>query len=307
MSRYAVITLLDSILGTSGKQKSDNIPYHCPFCNHHKRKLEVNIVTQHWHCWVCNAAGRKIHTLFRKLKVDRSKFVRLAELIEDVQIKSKYTSTNTPVVTLPSEYKPLWNQKTDPEFRNAFHYLAKRGITLTDILKYRIGYCDSGQYEGKIIIPSYDDAANLNYFVARAYYKDDTLKYKNPSISKNVVGFELHVDWKQPIVLVEGVFDAIAIRRNAIPLFGKTISDVLKLRLVEKSVKHIYICLDQDARKQALEAAEYFMANGIHVYFVDLPESDPADLGFQQIHKVIDQTSELSEFKLMEEKILCTL
>ena len=24
-----------------------------------------------------------------------------------------------------------------------------------------------------------DDAANLNYFVARAYYKDDTLKYKN--------------------------------------------------------------------------------------------------------------------------------
>jgi DNA primase len=122
-----------------------------------------------------------------------------------------------------------------------------------------------------------------------------------------VVGFELHVDWKQPIVLVEGVFDAIAIRRNAIPLFGKTISDVLKLRLVEKSVKHIYICLDQDARKQALEAAEYFMANGIHVYFVDLPDSDPADLGFQKIHEVIDQTSELSEFKLMEEKILCTL
>ena len=307
MSRYAVISLLDSVLGSSGKQKSDNIPYHCPFCNHHKRKLEVNIVTQHWHCWVCNAAGRKIHTLFRKLTVDRSKFVRLAELIEDVQIKSKYTSTNTPVVTLPLEYKSLWEQRTDPEFRNAFHYLAKRGITLTDILKYRIGYCDTGQYEGKIIIPSYDDAANLNYFVARAYYKDDTLKYKNPSISKNVVGFELHVDWKQPIVLVEGVFDAIAIRRNAIPLFGKTISDVLKLRLVEKSVKHIYICLDQDARKQALEAAEYFMANGIHVYFVDLPDSDPADLGFQKIHEIIDQTSELSEFKLMEEKILCTL
>ena len=49
------------------------------------------------------------------------------------------------------------------------------------------------------------------------------------------------------------------------------------------------------------------MANGIHVYFVDLPDSDPADLGFQKIHEVIDQTSELSEFKLMEEKILCTL
>ena len=243
MSKFSIITLLESVLGKGKINSNDNVAFHCPFCHHNKKKMEVNIVTQYWHCWVCNAAGRKIHTLFRKLKVDRSKFVRLAELIEDVQIKSKYTSTNTPVVTLPSEYKPLWKQRTDPEFRNAFHYLAKRGITLTDILKYRIGYCDSGQYEGKIIIPSYDDAANLNYFVARAYYKDDTLKYKNPSISKNVVGFELHVDWKQPIVLVEGVFDAIML--DAVAILGSEISAMQKQQ-IDALNRKVIIVPDRD-------------------------------------------------------------
>ena len=110
-----------------------------------------------------------------------------------------------------------------------------------------------------------------------------------------------------PIILVEGAFDAIAIKRNAIPLFGKTISNTLKKRIVEKGVKEIYICLDQDARKQALEAAEYFMANGLDVYFVDLTESDPSELGFQNIKYEIEQTCRLSQEKLMEQKILCTI
>ena len=34
-------------------------------------------------------------------------------------------------------------------------------------------------YSGKIIIPSYDENASLNYFVARAYYHEDKWKHKN--------------------------------------------------------------------------------------------------------------------------------
>ena len=105
-----------------------------------------------------------------------------------------------------------------------------------DILKYRIGYCTNGLYNGKIIIPSYDANGSLNYFVGRAYYDTD-YKHKNPNASKDIVGFELHINWNMPIILVEGAFDAIAIKRNAIPLFGKTISNTLKKRIVEKGVK----------------------------------------------------------------------
>ena len=308
MSRYAVISLLDSVLGSSGKQKSDNIPYHCPFCNHHKRKLEVNIVTQHWHCWVCNAAGRKLTVLFRKLNVQREKIAKLINLLDDVEYRPTKTSTDTPVLHLPEGYRPLWSlDNTSPEYRNAVYYLKKRNITIHDILKYRIGYCRKGPYKGKIIIPSYDANGSLNYFVARAYYEEDKFKHKNPPASKDIVGFELHINWNMPIILVEGAFDAIAIRRNAIPLFGKTISNTLKKRIVEMDVKQIYICLDKDARKQALEAAEYFMANGITVYFVDLTEKDPSELGFEKIISQIQSTEILSSEKLMEQKILCAI
>jgi DNA primase len=269
--------------------------------------MEVNIVSQHWHCWVCNAAGRKLTVLFRKLNVQREKISRLIQLLDDVEYRPAKTTTDTPVLQLPEEYIPLWKIDTKaPEYRNAIYYLKNRGITIYDILKYRIGYCTNGLYNGKIIIPSYDANGSLNYFVGRAYYDTD-YKHKNPNASKDIVGFELHINWNMPIILVEGAFDAIAIKRNAIPLFGKTISNTLKKRIVEKGVKEIYICLDMDARKQALEAAEYFMANGLDVYFVDLPESDPSELGFKQIKYEIEQTCRLSQEKLMEQKILCTI
>jgi len=308
MSKFSIITLLESVMGRGKINSNDNIAFHCPFCNHNKKKMEINIVSQYWHCWVCNAAGRKLTILFRKLNVQREKIAKLINLLDDVEWKPSKTTTDTPVLQLPEGYRPLWIlQEMSPEFRNAVHYLKKRNIGISDILRYRIGYCRKGPYKGKIIIPSYDANGSLNYFVARAYYEEDKFKHKNPPASKDIVGFELHINWNMPIILVEGAFDAIAIRRNTIPLFGKTISNTLKKRIVEKGVKEIYICLDKDARKQALEAAKYFMSNGISVYFVDLTSKDPSELGFAKIHSELNLTTELTQEKLMEQQILCMI
>ena len=308
MSKFSVISLLESVMGRGKINSNDNIAFHCPFCHHNKKKMEINIVTQYWHCWVCNAAGRKLAVLFRKLNVQREKIAKLVDLLDDVEWKPNKTTTDTPVLQLPEGYRPLWKlQEMSPEYRNAIHYLKGRNITIHDILKYRIGYCRKGPYKGKIIIPSYDANGSLNYFVARAYYTEDKFKHKNPPASKDIVGFELHINWKMPIILVEGAFDAIAIKRNCIPLFGKTISNTLKKRIVEKGVKDIYICLDLDARKQALETAEYFMSNGLNVYFVDITGKDPSDLGFEKITNVLHETHIMNETELMEQKILCAL
>ena len=308
MSKYSIITLLETVLNKGKINSNNNIAFHCPFCHHNKKKLEVNIVTQYWHCWVCNAAGRKLAVLFRKLNVQREKIAKLIELLDDVEYRPNKTTTDTPVLQLPEGYRPLWIlQEMSPEFRNAIFYLKKRNIGIHDILKYRIGYCRKGLYKGKIIIPSYDANGSLNYFVARAYYERDKWKHKNPPASKDIVGFELHINWNMPIILVEGAFDAIAIKRNTIPLFGKTISNTLKKRIVQKGVKEIYICLDRDARKQAIETAEYFMSNGIIVYFVDLESKDPSELGFESITSVLKSTEVLTQEKLMEQRILCAL
>ena len=298
MSKFSIISLLESVMGRGKINSNDNIAFHCPFCHTSKKKMEVNIVSQYWHCWVCNAAGRKLAILFRKL----------VTLLDDVEWKPSKTTTDTPVLQLPEGYRPLWKlQEMSPEFRNAIYYLKGRGIGIHDILKYRIGYCRKGPYKGKIIIPSYDANGSLNYFVARAYYVEDKYKHKNPPASKDIVGFELHINWNMPIILVEGAFDAITIKRNVIPLFGKTISNTLKRRIVEKGVRKIYICLDLDARKQALETAQYFMANGLDVFFVDITGKDPNDLGFEKITDILNITEKMSETELMEQKILCAL
>ena len=85
------------------------------------------------------------------------------------------------------------------------------------------------------------------------------MKYKNSSTTKDVVGFELFINWNEPIVLCEGPFDAIAVKRNCIPLFGKQILKSLKRKIVEKKVSTIYISLDTDAISDSLKMVEEFM------------------------------------------------
>ena len=69
----------------------------------------------------------------------------------------------------------------------------------------------------------------------------------------------MFVNWNEPIILVEGVFDAIAIRNNAIPLLGKFPSKTLVMRLVEKQVKKIYVALDEDARQDEIKLSKFLM------------------------------------------------
>ena len=305
MSNFKLLSLIETVLGKGKSTSRGNVAFNCPFCHHNKKKLEVDIDSQHWHCWICNAAGRKIITLFKKLNVERHKISKLFEFIKETEYKPKITTTNTKAVELPAEFRPLWKLDTkSPAYRNAVYYLKKRGITIHDILKYRIGYCRKGLYSGKVIIPSYDANGVLNYFVGRAYYEEDVWKHKNPQVSKDIIGFELHINWNYPVCLVEGAFDAITIRRNAIPLFGKTIPNQLKHRIIENNVKTIYICLDKDARKQAIETAEYFMSNGVDVYFVDLKENDPSEIGFGKINNILANTEKLTSEWLMEQRIM---
>ena len=178
---------------------------------------------------------------------------------------------------MPKEFHPLWNGGNDIIKRHALSYIAKRGMGMADIIRYNIGYCSEGIYTNRIIVPSYDCDGNINYFVGRDIYSGG-MKYKNPPTSKDIIGFDLFINWDEPIVLCEGVFDAMAIKRNAIPLFGKTIPKKLMKKIYEKQTKTIYILLDSDAIKDALKITDKLMKNGINVYFVKLKNEDPSDL-----------------------------
>jgi len=166
-----------------------------------------------------------------------------------------------------------------------------------------MGYCDSGKYRNMIIIPSYDENGKLNYFSARSFDKNSYIKYRNPDCSRNIIPFELFINWDLPIVLCEGPFDAIAIKRNAIPLLGKNMQSNLLKKIVISSVKKIYIALDTDAIKQALKHCEYFINQNKEVYLVELDGKDPSEIGFYHFTKLVQNTFPLTEYDIMEKKL----
>ena len=309
MKNIKLLQLLESVLGKGKSTSGNNIAFFSPFVSHYKPKLEIDIETNHngenpWHCWISDKKGRSITSLFKQLNLSKEKFEQLSRIIESTKYRVNTTVTEKQVVLqLPNDYRPLWIEKKTPDYRNAMHYLKQRGLTLFDILKYRIGYCETGEYTGKIIIPSYDADGQLNYFVSRAYYSADTQKHKNPKVSKDIIGFELFINWAEPIILCEGSFDAIAVKRNAIPLFGKIIQPALQRKIIEERVKNIYLCLDPDALKNAIQIAERFMSEGLNVYFVNLKSGDASELGFNKITEILADTDVLTFEKLMELKM----
>ena len=310
MQNLKLLQLLESILGKGKSTSGNNIAFFSPFTSHYKPKLEIDINTDHdgrnpWHCWISDKKGRSIHSLFKQLKLSQDKFDKLGKIIE----RSKYRNNSEDktqieeAIQLPEDYRPLWLKRTSPDYRNAMHYLKGRGISIFDIIRYRIGYSENGPYSGKIIIPSYDCEGQLNYFVSRAFYEHDSYKHKNPKVSKDIIGFDMLINWNEPITLCEGAFDAITIKRNAIPLFGKQINPKLRIKIIEEGVKEIYICLDQDAIKNAKHIAQTFMTEGIKVHLVKLDNDDPNELGYEKITEKIHDTYQFSFEELMQMEI----
>ena len=95
------------------------------------------------------------------------------------------------------------------------------------------------------------------------YTLKKSFKYKNPPVSKNVIMFENQINWNEPITLVEGVFDAMAVKRNSIPILGKFIPTKLNEAIFKNRVKNINILLDEDAQQQALHYTMQFSNQGI--------------------------------------------
>lgn len=314
MENSGLQILLESVLGEGKHTGKGNVAFYCPFCHHPRRKLEVQLNTNEnsenpWHCWTCpdsnSTKGKTIHSLFTKLKVSKEKFYELKMLIKPVFVEKKPQKA----LTLPEEFISLSSldslEKTDFIFANrALSFLKKRKIKEVDIIKYNIGFCNEGIYKDRIIIPSYDSNGVLNYFVARDYTDTLPYKYLNPPIeAKNVIGFELYINWKAPIILVEGIFDALTIKRNVIPLFGKMIHNILMKKIVTSEVQKIYIALDRDAIKKSIKYCEELLKYGKEVYLVEIEGKDVNEVGYNKFLNTLENTSPLTFQSLVETKL----
>lgn len=303
ISEQKLLNLLQKVLGAGKIVSKDEVMFICPFSHHRKPKLAVNLVTQRWQSWIdTNAKGRSIFALFKRLQVPNNYFVELSKIVK-LPKNTKLENAEQQFISLPYEYKKLSDHRNELDYSKALNYLKKRNIQSYDIERYEIGYCSDGDYSGRIIVPSFDCNNKLNYFLARDYTGSAYLKYKNPPVSKDVVVFENQINYEEPIIFCEGVFDAMAIRRNAIPLLGKNIPNKLRLKLVEHDVKEITIVLDSDAYKNAISMSESLMKENIKVRLVKMEDEDASDIGFLRVITKIKNTKLLDFGELMKQKL----
>ena len=304
--KNTVISTLTTVLGTHSILRGNELAFYCPFCHHHKQKLQVNTETQKWHCWTCNSGGKKLTSLLRKLDVDKKTISIIREIYGDSNYNPKTEDSDAKVfISLPKEFISLAEAPKgfNPEYKHAIHYLNQRGIGLKEIVKYGIGYCKDGMYARRIIVPSYNSDGSLNYFISRSYYAEEKMKYKNPPISKNIICLDSQINWNEPIILCEGVFDAITIRRNAVPLLGKFPSKTLVEKIFMNGVTDIVISLDNDAINEALKVSDYFRKQGINVKLMMLKDKDAAEMGYEGFYNELNGTKEFSIEELLLSKI----
>ena len=299
-----LLSLLSVVIGNPGRnvRKDNEHIFFCPSCSHYKPKLQVNLVSQFWHCWVCDSKGRTLKQLFYKLNATPNQFIELTDIVGETYYYSE-KSDIVEVISLPKEYIPLWKDGGNKIIRkHALLYLKERNITNKDIIKYEIGFCEEGLYRNRIIIPSYDNNNKLNFFIARNFYKGG-MKYKNPPVSKNVIMFENHINWNLPIVICEGAFDAIAIKRNVIPILGKTLPEALLEKMVNGGTSRVIIILDTDARKDALKMTEKLARYSIDSCLVKLTDKDPSEEGFDNMINYINGAKNIDLFNTIKMKL----
>ena len=79
-------------------------------------------------------------------------------------------------------------------------------------------------------------------------------------------------------------------------------SELMK-KIVTSTIQKIYIALDTDAMKKALKFAQDFINQGKEVYLVELQGKDPSEMGFYNFTKLIQTTTPLTYYELMEKKL----
>ena len=288
MSNKEKTAVLKQILGPY-RCTGDELLFHCPKCDHHKNKLSVNLNKNVFKCWICDYRSNNITRLVRRFGNPQQK-TTWSELTGQIDIgqfesiiESLFPETEEEIpitVELPNEFVSLANKDNSALSIKAKNYLKSRGITDDDILFWKIGFCSSGEYKGRIIIPSFNESGDCNFFIARTY-TGDWRKYMNPKSSKSKIIFnELYVDWEEDLILTEGIFDAIVAGKNSVPILGSSLKEQSRLfRSIILNDTPVFVALDQDAQEKAAILIESLIKYGAEVYKIDIsPYSDVGEM-----------------------------
>ena len=285
-----------------------NVHVSCPECNDSrkdKKKLYISLDTGWYNCWVCNTSGKNIGFLFRKYATCYYEKCREIFSCDAIGLESKEEIKIAPV-ELPDDVSLITNNMSDPDTRAVYSYLLQRGLTRMDMFRWRVCVSNNFYFRRKAIFPSFDATGKLNYYVARCI--DETkFKYNNAKVPKSSVIFnEVDLDWEQPVILVEGVFDAVKCPDNTAVALGSTLSKTsLLYKQLVKNRATVIVCFDEDADEKSHQVCKRLNVAGCTVYRVSVSGQDLGDRTKKGVMKVISKAKIWTSEALISHKISC--
>ena len=292
------IDVLSQYLGSYKTLAGNNHYFECPSCHHRNNKMTINLEKGVFNCWHCGLKGKSFIWLLKLAGASNPNqykkiFQETQQInLEDIDKIFGKEEVRKNKLALPKGYESLFRNIDKTFYKPALEYLLNRGLKKEDVLKYDIHYSISEQ---RILFPSYDRDHNLNYYVARTIQRFENYKYKNATTSKKEVIFNEHlVEWGKPLYIVEGIFDAILSRKNAVPILGSNVGrgSLLFKRLLQNNTE-VIIALDADAKKKIIKMINELVRYNIPVTYVDWKseERDIAEMGSAKFEEIVTSGS----------------
>lgn len=245
---------------------------NCPFCAERTGKDDKRqSCGVHsgggFHCFRCGVAGRvKLPS-----DLDYGGTVVAPEKAEEEDI----------VIEPPYSFMPLATGDgfEAESFAPARNYLRGRGISRKTVHEAGIGGVYSGFYAKRIVVPIRDAVSN-NWvgFIARDWTDTDDQPYLNSKgLNRGTMLFNheaLFVETDEPLLIVEGMFDALPYWPHATACLGKPTHEQTAAFMAAN--RPLAICLDGDAHRIGDSLATLLRFEGRRAGYVRLPpRKDP--------------------------------
>lgn len=272
--------------GLDAHERNGEVSGECPWCHHRRTSFYVKQGVGVFKCHYCGETGWaiKLITFVSRCTVqeaiDRIMAHRISiyseddwELVEDEEEEAP------PVIELPEGFHLL--AESHGETARRYREYALTRMTEAQMSEYKVGFCATGPYRGRIVVPVYHLGSLVNW-VARATRPDAEKKVLTPRGNDQYSYlFNLdHVWGREQIVITEGVFDCLALDDMAVATFGKKVTDTQVIGLANAGCSRVCLAWDSDAQAEIWAAYRRLKLAFNEVTTVQLPEGeDPATIG----------------------------
>ena len=252
---------------------------NCPFCEFKTGKADRK---QSWsilmskgahHCFKCGTSGQ--------IKdFDPTKLGYEAISIEEVEVAKCIEPPEGFMLLCEEPARSAWS--ADP----ARAYLKKRGLPEDVWRAAKIGVCVSGQQAGRIIVPVLASGGDWVGWVGRIWQKKGTLPYIYPrGMQRGSVLYNqqaLMVETDKPVLVVEGVFDSLALWPDSVAVLGKPSGTQVDALVAAK--RPVAVVLDGDAWREGESLAMSLRIEGQRAGNVRLgPGVDPDEVNKSEL------------------------